>query len=88
MNGIMVLFYDPNYGLAIEDALEKSGVSYSMLKTPEMLFEVDPLFCKTMIEADTNKETLKGLKDSRQLNIAGAFVKFNDRYESITLEAI
>jgi hypothetical protein len=88
MNRIMVLFYDPNFGIAIEDALEESGVSYLMVKTPETLFEVDPLFCKTMIEAETNIETLKGLRNGRQLNIAGTFSKINDRYESIILEAV
>lgn len=44
LNPILILFYDPTYGLAIEDALEDSEVSYSMVKTPESLFEIDPFF--------------------------------------------
>lgn len=88
MNQVLVTFYDPNYGIAIEDALDESGVVYSLAKTPVSLFEVDPLFCKTMIEANTDTETLRGLTQTRQLNIAGVFARNNDRYESIVLEAV
>lgn len=56
---IFVLFYDPTFGLAIEDAFEEQGVPYLIKKTPESLLDVDPFFCKTMISAKINKETLQ-----------------------------
>jgi len=87
MNHHLILFYDTNFGLAIEDSLEGKGVLYTIEKTPEVLLEMDVFFCKTMINADVCLETLQSLIIDRQLKVAATFVKVEDKFESVPLEA-
>lgn len=90
MDSIVIVFYDPNYGLSIEDAFDETGIGYSIEKTPDALLECDPMFCKTMIIATLEIVTLQKLIMNRQLKVAGVFVKINSRFEyrPIALEAV
>lgn len=86
MNQLVILFHDPNFGILIEDALEDTGVSYTMNKTPETLLEKDPFYCKTFIMADISVEDMKHLQQSKQLTIAAIYIVSNGRYEAVMNE--
>lgn len=90
MDSIVIVFYDPNYGLLIEEALEETGIGYSIEKTSDTILEHDPMFCKTMIIATLELGALQELIMNRQLKVAGAFVMINNqcKYDSITLGVV
>lgn len=81
MNQLAIMFYDPNFGITIEEALEENDIIYAIEKTPISLLEIDPLYCKTFILADTNNESLNQLRKTTQLTIAAVYITTNGRYE-------
>jgi hypothetical protein len=84
MQRLLILFYDPNYGIDIEDVLCDQNIEYEINKTPTELLDVDPFFCKTLIVTSANVDVVKELMNSQHLKVEGLFTQTPETgYQSV-----
>lgn len=86
MNMYCLLFFDPNYGMTIEDVLVQKNIFYSIAKTPDNLIEVNPIFCKTMIKVEMEAEEIFELFTVLKCSIAAIFEKTNNNFEMLEVK--